>query len=255
MEVRKHERGSFAWVELVSPDPPASIRFYGALLGLQAPEDGRAGGRPVFRKDGKAVAGVLATLPGGPGPGWLPFVAVEDLEKASRKAAALGGEAFAAGAGDAALLGRSVVLRDRHGARLGLLEAKEGGGAGLLCETGALAWTELLTPDLEASEGFYGKLLAWEVLNQDFGGSRYRLILNEGTPAGGMLQPRPEAHEAPRWRVYFAVTACDPSVARARELGAQVRTPPSDIAGIGRRAILEDPQGAEFALIQLAPGE
>ncbi len=58
----------------------------------------------------------------------------------------------------------------------------------------------------------------------------------------------------PHWLVYFAVADCDASVERARTLGANVKVPPSDIPGVGRFAVLEDPQAAAFAIIRLADG-
>jgi uncharacterized protein len=56
----------------------------------------------------------------------------------------------------------------------------------------------------------------------------------------------------PAWVVYFAVADCDASFSQAQELGAAVMAPPMDIPGIGRFAILADPQGAVFAIIKLA---
>jgi predicted enzyme related to lactoylglutathione lyase len=56
----------------------------------------------------------------------------------------------------------------------------------------------------------------------------------------------------PNWLVYFAVDDTDAMVARATELGAKTCAPPMDIPGTGRFAILQDPQGAAFAVIKLA---
>ena len=55
----------------------------------------------------------------------------------------------------------------------------------------------------------------------------------------------------PHWLVYFAVDDCDAKVQKATELGAGVMKPADDIPGIGRFAILIDPQGAAFAIIKL----
>jgi len=51
--------------------------------------------------------------------------------------------------------------------------------------------------------------------------------------------------------VYFAVSDCDGSVAKATRDGAEVRVPPRDIPEIGRFSVLMDPQGASFAIIKL----
>jgi hypothetical protein len=53
------------------------------------------------------------------------------------------------------------------------------------------------------------------------------------------------------WLVYFAVADCDASVARLTELGGTVRLPPIDIPP-GRFSVVSDPDGALFAVLQLA---
>ena len=57
----------------------------------------------------------------------------------------------------------------------------------------------------------------------------------------------------PHWLVYFAVEDCDAKVQKATELGARVMKPAEDIPGVGRFAILTDPQGATFAIIKTQP--
>jgi predicted enzyme related to lactoylglutathione lyase len=53
------------------------------------------------------------------------------------------------------------------------------------------------------------------------------------------------------WLVYFAVANADATLKKAQELGARVMSPAMDIPQ-GRFAVLTDPQGAAFAIIQLA---
>jgi predicted enzyme related to lactoylglutathione lyase len=50
--------------------------------------------------------------------------------------------------------------------------------------------------------------------------------------------------------VYFAVANADDTVKRAQELGGKLMSPAMDIPQ-GRFAVLADPQGAAFAVIQL----
>ena len=58
----------------------------------------------------------------------------------------------------------------------------------------------------------------------------------------------------PHWNVYFNVDDVDASVAKAKDLGAQEIAPPFDVQGVGRMAVLADPQGAAFNLMQNPPG-
>jgi len=50
------------------------------------------------------------------------------------------------------------------------------------------------------------------------------------------------------WLVYSAVTDVDGSAKLAGELGGKVLSPPMDIPNVGRFAVLQDPQGAGFAV-------
>jgi uncharacterized protein len=51
--------------------------------------------------------------------------------------------------------------------------------------------------------------------------------------------------------VYFAVTGADATVAKAAELGGSVLAEPFDTP-VGRMAVISDPQGATFSILQPA---
>jgi predicted enzyme related to lactoylglutathione lyase len=53
------------------------------------------------------------------------------------------------------------------------------------------------------------------------------------------------------WRVYFAVADADASVAKITELGGSILAGPFDTP-VGRIAVVRDPQGAPFSIIQPA---
>ena len=54
--------------------------------------------------------------------------------------------------------------------------------------------------------------------------------------------------------VYFEVDDCDGTSARAKELGASIVHPPTDIPQVGRFAICNGPTGEVFSIIRTAPG-
>ena len=54
------------------------------------------------------------------------------------------------------------------------------------------------------------------------------------------------------WMPYFQTTDCDASTAKATGLGAKIMVPPRDIPKTGRFSVLQDPQGAMFALFTFA---
>jgi len=49
---------------------------------------------------------------------------------------------------------------------------------------------------------------------------------------------------------YFYVANCDEMAAKAKELGGKTLLAPMAIEKVGRMAILADPQGAVFAIIE-----
>ena len=51
------------------------------------------------------------------------------------------------------------------------------------------------------------------------------------------------------WSTYFGVADCDAAVAAAQGAGGRLLAPAMEIAGVGRFAFLQDPQGAVFAVI------
>ena len=73
----------FVWFDLRTPAKDAAQRFYSSLLSLQIDDDGTmaAGGEPW---------GVVAEDADAPTARWLPYIQVEDLEEATRRALELG---------------------------------------------------------------------------------------------------------------------------------------------------------------------
>ena len=81
---------------------------------------------------------------------------------------------------------------------------------------------------------------------------QYTIFKNGDRGAGGMYKITPDMEAMPpMWWGYFAVDDCDASAARTSELGGEVMIPPKDIPGVGRFAIINDPQGAAVAFIKL----
>jgi uncharacterized protein len=64
-----------------------------------------------------------------------------------------------------------------------------------------------------------------------------------------MDQLRPE-DVAPHWMLYFAVADTDEIVSRVGQLGGTVSVAPFDLADVGRIAVLNDPEGAVFSVLQ-----
>ena len=121
-------------------------------------------------------------------------------------------------------------------------------------------WYELMTPDPAGVAAFYRATLGWEIPGEGMrnpNGSEYRMIgRRDGGNAGGVLTISPAMAEGgakPGWLPYFYVDDVDAVAGEARERGGQVWMAPSTIDGVGRIAMLGDPQGAPFYLMKPTP--
>jgi len=117
---------------------------------------------------------------------------------------------------------------------------------------GAFSWVELLTIDPEAAGKFYAELFGWELVSSPVAGGEYTAVKVASRPVGGIMKMPSDVPPGvpPHWGVFVTVEDVDATVSKARELGAQVARAPADVPGVGRFAVLRDPQGAMFAVIR-----
>jgi predicted enzyme related to lactoylglutathione lyase len=118
---------------------------------------------------------------------------------------------------------------------------------------GLPCWYELASADQGASQAFYGPVLGWGFQDAGMPGFAYTLAMVEGAMVAGLMTP--DAPMPDFWMVYFAVTDCDAAAAQVAALGGTVHRAPEDIPGTGRFAIVADPQGAVFGLLQPDAGQ
>ncbi|MEM7482197.1 MAG: VOC family protein [Acidobacteriota bacterium] len=112
----------------------------------------------------------------------------------------------------------------------------------------SIQYTELHTPDTAAATTFYTELFGWQPKVSETPVGPYTEISNGDGPIGGIFS-RPEGGE-PHWLIYVNTDDVESSVAHARKLGASILQDKQEVPEMGWYAILEDPQGAVFALWQ-----
>jgi predicted enzyme related to lactoylglutathione lyase len=123
---------------------------------------------------------------------------------------------------------------------------------------GTPCWYELATSrgDLGAAETFYGAVLGWEARDSGMEGFEYHLAAADGELVAGLMNMPDDAGAMPPfWMIYFAVDDADKAAADAAAAGGSVHRAPADIPGTGRFAVLADPQGAAFGILEPAPME
>jgi len=116
---------------------------------------------------------------------------------------------------------------------------------------GTPTWTDLSSPDAEASRKFYHAVFGWEydTGGPEFGGYTTARLGNRTTV--GIVGNQPDAPPMPAaWGLYFATDNIDADVTRAEKLGAKVLYPAMAVGPFGSMATLEDPTGAQFSLWQ-----
>jgi predicted enzyme related to lactoylglutathione lyase len=255
-----HAPGTFSWPELATTDQKAGVAFYRALFGWDV-NDSPIGPTEVYstlQMRGKPVGAAYTMRPeerqAGAPPHWNSYVTVANVDEASKKAASLGAKVLAPPF-DVMEHGRMAVLQDPTGAVFQVWQPNKHIGAMILNEPGALCWTELTTSDTAAAEKFYTQLFGWGVKHGAPGAPmEYTEFSVNGQPGIGMMAKPADmpAHIPSYWMPYFQVANADESAAKIKSLGGSVMVGPQDIPSTGRFAIGSDPQGAVFAVFQVA---
>jgi len=258
-EVTSHEPGSFCWMELNTSDPAAAKTFYKGLFDWDA-EDTPAGPDMVYtmlRIRGLEVGAMCGLQPEqkarGVPPHWMSYVTVENADGAATKAASLGGSVVA-GAFDVMDVGRMAIIQDPQGGMFCVWQPKAHIGVRLVGEPGTFCWDELWTTDTNKAAEFYTRLFGWTAKesSSDAPGGNYTEWQLGGRSIGGMMKIMPEMGPVPpNWLPYFTVEDCDATANKAKATGGKLFMPPTDIPNVGRFSVIQDPQGATFAIIKL----
>lgn len=119
---------------------------------------------------------------------------------------------------------------------------------------GSFIWYELMTTDPAGAKRFYEDVVGWTIGDPAPAGDvEYRML---GAPqgfAGGMLTLTKEMCDGgarPIWLGYLGVDDVDAAVAKAVGAGATVQMEAFDTPGVGRIAMILDPQGVPIYLMR-----
>jgi predicted enzyme related to lactoylglutathione lyase len=121
-------------------------------------------------------------------------------------------------------------------------------------QPGTPSYVELSSSDPEGAERFYLALFGWDVEHQPIGEDTiYRIVRQDGQRVAAISPQQPQQRDAgvpSIWQTYITVEDADASLGRAGELGGTVHAGPFDVFDAGRMGVVQDPQGAFFAIWQ-----
>jgi uncharacterized protein len=252
-EVTEHAPGSFCWMELATSDSAAAKKFYSSVFGWES-VDSPAGPDMVYTMlqiGGKDIGALFQENTPGVPPHWSSYISVKSADESAAKAKSLGGTVMAEPF-DVMDVGRMAVVQDPLGAVFCVWQPRKHFGSKLVGELNTFCWDELNTTDSRKAMEFYTKLFGWDTKTNE-GPMKYTEWINNGMPIGGMMEITPEMGPVPpNWLPYIAVQDCDATAEKAKSLGANFFLPPTDIPDVGRFAVIQDPQGAVFAIVKLS---
>lgn len=264
-------RSAPCWVDAQLPDLEAGKRFYGELFGWTF----RAGEGPYADaySGGKLVAALAAKQDGRMPTAWGVYFATDDIVASVARIREAGGQVIT----EPVRAGRAGVLAqaaDPGGAVFGLWQAGDREGFQKQNEPGSFCWTEVHTRQKDRVDAFYEEVFGFQGtdLAQDAepfqdtepgesGAAASTPAFRMWSPAG--TEPGPDTAvggrsvitdafpaELPSYFLsYFAVEDCNSAAGHAVRLGGRISAPPFDIP-YGRMAVLQDDQGAVFAVLQ-----
>ena len=245
--------GSFIWYELLATDPAAAGDFYEKIVGWRTHgfEGAPVEAYTLFQApDGIDVAGLMALPEGAPGPVWLAYIGVDDVDAATESATQAGATVRMAPQSLPGV-GRLAMLADPQGAAFYLMrgDSPEDSHSFQPATPGHGGWHELHTRDWEAARDFYHGQFGWKTSSEmDMGPmGKYSIFAITGTDAGAIFNspgvPRP------MWLVYFNVADLEAAAGRITEHGGTILHGPMDVPDGQRIVQASDPQGAMFALV------
>jgi predicted enzyme related to lactoylglutathione lyase len=242
--------GTPCWIDYGAADLHAATAFYADLFGWEYTEGNEEdyGGYINALKGGHQVAGLGPQMGDADPPSWTTYFATDDSAGAVTRIKQAGGVVLVEPM-EVAPYGTMTVALDPQGNPFGLWQAAEHTGVRVHNEPGALAWNEAAVDDPEAARAFYTAVFGFRFDEMpDSGG--YTTFTTGDHPLGGLGGHQPGSPKG--WTTCFSVANTDAAVSKVEAAGGKVTMAPMDTE-FGRFAVLEDPWGAPFSVMQDPP--
>ena len=239
--------GTPCWIDYGAADVEAAKAFYAELLGWTY-----AGGSPEFggyltcMRGDHAAAGMSPQQDPADPPRWTTYFASDDAQATAERITAAGGT-LVVPPHEVGPMGTMLVARDPEGHPFNVWQAGQQKGCGVYNEPGALVWNEAAVEDVAAAQAFYSAVFDFR-FDEIEGMDGYATFTTGEQPLGGLTGVTPGGTTG--WSTCFAVDSADRAVATAEKGGAKVTMAATD-SPYGRFAVLEDPWGAAFSVMEV----
>jgi predicted enzyme related to lactoylglutathione lyase len=149
--------------------------------------------------------------------------------------------------------GRAATIADPTGGVFSLWRGAEGDPPETdTTPPGGWIWNELATQAEKTALAFYEKAFGFTHDAMPMPEGTY-YVLKQGDKGGAGLYKSKDATMPTQWTPYVCVADADATSERAKSFGATVLLPPSDVPGVGRLAMFNDPFGASIAILKPNP--
>ena len=112
---------------------------------------------------------------------------------------------------------------------------------------GAFSWFSYRSNNQEKAQNFYQSVLDWKIAPREMAdGITYGMVMIDDEPVAGIDA---NSDHLPGWLCYITVDDVDARFRAAEAAGAEGLQVPTDVPGVGRIAILQDPFGAQVGLV------
>ncbi|TWD80397.1 hypothetical protein FB561_1472 [Kribbella amoyensis] len=252
--------GTPNWVDLAADNAEAAAVFYAGLFGWDCEYQGSRD-YWVCKLAGEDVGGIGPKHPGTEDrpSRWTTYLAAPHVDRTAARIVDRGGELLVPPT-DVAVHGRMAIAADPNGAIFGIWQAGEHIGSTQRAVPGTLVWSEALSDGYDAAKAFYPAVFGYRVEEigsnyspgEQFDDARYAAFYVTDHPVAGAgeLHPGMPAGTAPHWLPYFAVAGTDAIADQVQRMGGKLIGDPLD-TDFGRMAVLQDPESAVFAVIEL----
>ena len=162
--------------------------------------------------------------------------------------------------------GRQAILSDPDGATFAVLASDAGDPPDFLTPPGGFIWSSLLVADPSRELAFYKTLFGYQVFDlaadTDGGagvtpgaGKHYVLASDDYARAGLNALPEDSKHRRPHWLDFVRVDDAAAAASKAATLGGRILVEPRPDRHGGKLAVLADPTGAVFGVMEWPQGE